>query len=75
VLGDGIFEHRDVENNRRQWQDGVARARDELGAERFAELVAVGASLSDEEAVAFLSENHPDGRFQRRFSAPADYRR
>jgi len=56
VLGDGIFEHRDVENNRRQWQDGVARARDELGAERFAELVAVGASLSDEEAVAFLCE-------------------
>ena len=42
----GIFEHREVENNRRQWQDGVARARDELGAERFAELVAVGASLA-----------------------------
>lgn len=56
----GIFEHRQVENNRRQRQDSVARACDELGADRFAKLVAVavavGASLSDEEAVAFLCE-------------------
>ena len=27
----GIFEARHVENNRRQWLDGVARARAELG--------------------------------------------
>ena len=31
----GIFETRDVENNRRQWLDGVARARAELGDDRF----------------------------------------
>ncbi len=52
----GIFETRAVENNRRQWQDGVARARAELGDDRFAELVRAGAALSDDDAVAFLCD-------------------
>jgi hypothetical protein len=52
----GIFEHREVENNRRQWQDGVARARAELGDDRFEQLVAAGAALTDDQAVAFLCE-------------------
>ena len=52
----GIFETRAVENNRRQWQAGVARARAELGDDRFAELVRAGAALSDDDAVAFLCD-------------------
>ena len=52
----GIFETRAVENNRRQWQDGVARARAELGDDRFAELVRAGAALNDDDAVAFLCD-------------------
>jgi len=52
----GIFETRQVENNRRQWIDGVARARAELGGDRFDQLAAAGAALSDDEAVAFLCE-------------------
>jgi predicted ATPase/DNA-binding SARP family transcriptional activator len=52
----GIFETRGVENNRRQWLDGVARARAELGDDRFAELVRAGAALTDDDAVAFLCD-------------------
>ena len=50
----GIFEARSVENNRRQWLDGVARARAELGDDTFEQLVADGAALNDDEAIAFL---------------------
>jgi predicted ATPase/DNA-binding SARP family transcriptional activator len=50
----GIFEARGVENNRRQWLIGVAQARAELGAEAFEGLVAIGARLDDDEAIAFL---------------------
>jgi hypothetical protein len=42
--------------SRRKWLDGVARARAELGDDRFEKLVAAGAALSDDEAVAFLCE-------------------
>ena len=50
----GIFEARGVENNRRQWLDGVSRARDELGGDTFEQLVGGGAALNDDEAIAFL---------------------
>jgi hypothetical protein len=50
----GIFDARRVENNRRQWVDGVARARAALGDEAFERLVGDGAALNDDEAVAFL---------------------
>ncbi|MGH9272942.1 MAG: BTAD domain-containing putative transcriptional regulator [Ilumatobacteraceae bacterium] len=51
----GIFEARHVENNRRQWLDGVGRARAELGDDEFEQLVGQGAALNDHQAVAFLS--------------------
>ena len=50
----GIFEARHVENNRRQWLAGVERARAELGDDPFEQLVAHGAALTDDEAIAFL---------------------
>jgi hypothetical protein len=50
----GIFEARGVENNRRQWLNGVARARAEFGDATFEQLLAGGAGLNDDEAVAFL---------------------
>ena len=53
----GIFEARHVENNRRQWLDGVARARADLGHDSFERLVADGAALTDDEAIAFLCGN------------------
>ena len=51
----GVFEARHVENNRRQWLEGVDRARAELGDDQFEQLVAHGAALTDDEAIAFLS--------------------
>ncbi len=66
----GIFEARGVENNRRQWLDGVARARAELGEATFEQLVAGGAALNDDEAVAFLCGSRLTW-FQRGFSASA----
>ncbi len=51
----GIFQARHVENNRRQWLEGVARARAELGDDRFEQLVGQGTALNDHEAIAFLS--------------------
>lgn len=50
----GIFKARHVENNRRQWLDGVARARAELGDDTFEKLIGDGAALNDDEAIAFL---------------------
>ena len=50
----GIFDARNVVNNRRQWLEGVDRARAELGQEAFDEIVGRGAELNDDEAVAFL---------------------
>jgi predicted ATPase/DNA-binding SARP family transcriptional activator len=50
----GIFQARDVEINRRQWLDGVARARVEFGDDTFEELVRNGAAMDDDEAIAFL---------------------
>jgi hypothetical protein len=47
---------RSASASRQLWLDGVARARAELGDDRFEELVAAGAALSDDEAVAFLCE-------------------
>ena len=47
---------RSASASRRQWLDGVTRARAELSDDRFEELVAAGAALSDDEAVAFLCE-------------------
>jgi predicted ATPase/DNA-binding SARP family transcriptional activator len=53
----GIFDARHVENNRRQWVEGVARAHAELGDDTFARLVSEGAALNDAEAIAFLCGN------------------
>ena len=50
----GIFEARRVENNRRQWLAGVARARAELGDGAFELFVARGAELNDHEAIVFV---------------------
>ena len=54
----GIFQARGVENNRRQWLDGVTRARAELGGDAFERLVGAGAAMNDDEAIAFLSGRH-----------------
>jgi hypothetical protein len=50
----GIFRARHVENNRRQWLEGVDRARAELGDDTFDQVVARGARLNDQDAIDFL---------------------
>jgi hypothetical protein len=50
----GIFNARHVENNRRQWLTGVDQARGQLGDDTFDQLVARGAELNDDDAIAFL---------------------
>lgn len=50
----GIFKARHVENNRRQWIEGVHHARAELGDDTFEQIVDRGAELNDQDAINFL---------------------
>ena len=50
----GIFKARHVENNRRQWLEGVDRARTELGDDTYEQIVDQGAELNDHDAINFL---------------------
>jgi predicted ATPase/DNA-binding SARP family transcriptional activator len=50
----GIFQARHVENNRRQWREGVNRARAELGHDTFDQFVGRGTRLGDQDAIDFL---------------------
>ena len=45
---------RHVENNRRQWIEGVHHARAELGDDAFEQIVDRGAELNDQDAINFL---------------------